>query len=687
MHNRKRLVLLLAIGLISLLAMSTIFAQDNKGHGNGGNGGNNGNGNGNNNAAVVQPTEKTDNGNHHGGGNNGNGVGNGGANGQSDKNADGSTVQQSSTVNQEATAVPQSTDGLLGCQKNNPSRLDCSSLDVKGVCDGTTAQFIIHNSGEPGAGDMRAPTQYRLIVDGVVVEIGSVQLAGGASGFVTYSGGGSVTLEVDQQVGHPGNSHPRVTLDCGPASTETAEPTEEFTPTPTPTETLTPTVAAPDLSGEAICKEDGSILFVITNNGGDMEYPADYTVTDTNSNMIDSGTLQIDAGMQNYFQYWVNTGLIFTVGDLVVISDPSCVASTPEVTATSTPDVTPTVEPTLGPDLTGQSYCQIDGTILFVINNYGSDMLDPEHYTVTDSSGALVDEGDAQVMVGEPFPLYFAGYPSLTFTMGSLVINSPNCGPDITPEPTVEVTPPVDNSVLVGSVSCLDDGSILFVISNNGGDMPESAYYSVTDTNGALVADGWLFLLAGESTSLQYWGYPTLTFSMGSLAITQDAECIPPTPEVTPTVEPTAEVSPTPEPTQEVTPTVEPTAEVTPTVEPTQTYTPTPTPTQTGTLGCQKNNPDRKDCSSLQVTGTCQDGVAVFTVRNTGKAGEGNMVSATQYRIIVDGVVVETGSVQLTGGSSIQITYSGTGTVTLEADQQTGHPGGSQPQATVNCSA
>ncbi len=660
MNNWKRFSLLFLIGLITLLAMSTILAQDNNGHGNGN--GNNGNGNGN------TAAQSSDNGNHRGGGNNGDGVGNGG--GQNSGN------QSDANQSNDTTAVPQQTDGLLGCQKNNPSRLDCSSLDVKGVCDGSTAQFIIHNSGEPGAGDMRAPTQYRLIVDGVIVETGSVQLAGGASGLVTYSGGGSVTLEVDQQVGHPGNSHPRVTLDCGLASTETAEPTEEFTPTPTPTETLTPTITAPDLSGEAICKEDGSILFIITNNGGDMEYAADYTVTDFNSNMIDSGTLQIDAGMQNLFQYWGNTGLIFTVGDLVVISDPSCVASTPEVTATPTPDVTPTVEPTLGPDLVGESYCQIDGTILFVLNNYGSDMLDPEYYTVTNSNGVQVSEGYAQVMVGEPFPLYFAGYPSLTFTMGSLVINSPQCGPDITPEPTIEVTPPVDTSILVGSVSCLDDGSILFAISNNGGDMIESAYYNITDTNGALVADGWLLLMAGESTSLQYWSYPTLTFSMGSLVITQDAECIPPTPEVTPTTEPT----------QEVTPTAVPTDEVTPTVEPTQTYTPTPTPTQTGTLGCQKNNPDRKDCSSLQVTATCKDGVAVFTVRNTGKAGEGDMISSTQYRIIVDGVVVETGSVQLTGGSSIQITYSGTGTVTLEADQQTGHPGQSQPQATVSCS-
>jgi hypothetical protein len=437
------------------------------------------------------------------------------------------------------------------------------------------------------------------------------------------------------------------------------------------------------LTGEAFCQEDGSILFVITNNGSDMIDALGYTVNDTNNNLIDNGLLQLNAGTQAFFQYWSSVGLIFTVGDLVIFSDPSCSPSTPEVTSTSTPDVTPTVEPTLGPDLVGESSCQMDGTILFMLYNHGGDMIDPEHYVVTDSNGAIVDEGYAQVTANIPFPLYYAGYASLTFTMGSLVINSPYCGTS-TPEPTVETTPPPDNSVLVGSVTCLGDGSILFTISNNGDSMPTAVYFSVTDPNGTLAGDGWLQLWAGESTSLQYWGFPTLTFTMGSLVITQDAECIPPTPEVTPTSEPTQEVTPTAVPTDEVTPTAEPTQEVTPTAVPTDEVTPSPTPT--GTLGCQKNNPDRKDCSSLQVTATCQDGVAVFTVRNTGKPGEGDMITSTQYRIIVDGVVVESGSVLLKGGSSTQISYSGGGTVTLEADQQTGHPGQSQPQATINCS-
>jgi len=274
----------------------------------------------------------------------------------------------------------------LGCQKNNPSRLDCSSLSVSGVCDAGTAVFTITNTGEAGNGDMRAATQYRIIVDGVVVESGSVQLAGGQSMTISYSGGGTVTLEADQQVGHPGNSHPQTTLSCSAPATSTPIPTTEVPPTE---------------------------------------------------------------------------------------------------------------------------------------------------------------------------------------------------------EPTTEVPP---------------------------------------------------------------------------------------------TEEPTQEVTPTPEPTTEVPPTEEPTQE--PTLPP---VTSTPTPTPTGPLGCQKNNPTRLDCSSLQVTATCDGDLAVFTIRNTGKAGEGDMRAPTEYRIIVDGVVVYTGTVQLSGSDSMTITYNGEGTVKLEADQQIGHPGAcANPAAQFN---
>ncbi|MBZ0288478.1 MAG: hypothetical protein K8I30_12750, partial [Anaerolineae bacterium] len=327
------------------------------------------------------------------------------------------------------------------------------------------------------------------------------------------------------------------------------------------------------------------------------------------------------------------------------------------------------------PVLSGEVQCMSDGSILFIITNSGADMPDAAYYTVTDANGGLVADGYVQLFAGEQFPLNYLGYDSLTFTMGDLVLSIQGCAP-ATPEPT-----PFDPPILSGSVTCEADGSIIFTISNTGNDMLQWDYYTITTPDGGFVADGWLQLFTGEQTALQYWGYERLVFTMGDLVIVQDAICPQPTPV------PTEEVTPTPEPTQDVTPTAEPTQDVTPTAEPTEEFTPTPTPTDDTPLGCQKNNDGRLDCSSLQVTGTCEGGLAVFTIRNTGERGNGDMRTPTEYRIIVDGVVVEIGAVQLIGGAATQITYSGGGTVTLEADQQVGHPGQSQPQATVSCSA
>src|SRR5262249_14069693 len=219
--------------------------------------------------------------------------------------------------------------------------------------------------------------------------------------------------------------------------------------------TVTP--IAPDLSVQVICKDDGSIVFQITNNGGDMLNSVAYMVSDTSNNVIDSGEIQLSAGGQTSLQYLGEVGLTLTLGDLVVVSSPECVPSTPPVTPEPTQEITP--EPTNAGDLVGQADCNSDGSITFTISNVGADMTDPEYYTVTDSNNMLVADGYFQILVGQPLVLTFTGYTSLTFTMGSFVTVTANCA-TTTPEPTVEVTPPVDNSVLVGSVSCQDDGSV-----------------------------------------------------------------------------------------------------------------------------------------------------------------------------------------------------------------------------------
>ena len=359
--------------------------------------------------------------------------------------------------------LPKKGADTLSCQKNNPDRLDCSSLEVGGVCEGPVAVFTISNTGETGEGDMRAPTEYRLIQDGVVVESGSVQLSGGATMEIRYEGGGEITLETDQQIGHPGNSLPRVTLNCG-------EPSEPSPPPPPPPPTEEPTLEPP-----------------------------------------------------------------------------------------------PTEEPP--PELSVYAYCEEDGSAVFVVENLGGDMPSPAYYQVLTLSGEPTGlDGDLQLMAGER---------------------------------TSIVVPPG-----FGMVELWLDGVL---------------YASI--------------------------------------------KCSTPTQEPPPPPPPTEEPPPPPPPTEE----------------------PPPPPPTEEPLSCQKNNPDRLDCSSLEVTGFCDGNVAVFTIYNDGEAGEGDMRAPTQYRLIQNGVVIESGSVQLGGHSAVEVRYAGGGEITLQVDQQVGHPGGSLPTETLNC--
>jgi predicted RNA-binding protein with TRAM domain len=476
-------------------------------------------------------------------------------------------------------------DDTPGCQKNNPGRPDCSSLEVTAVCEGTTAVFTITNTGEPGNGDMVSPTQYRILVDGTIVETGSVQLAGGDSVQIRYTGSGTVTLQADQQPGHPGSSQPQATLNCG-GTAPTLTPTTVPPTTVPPTATFTPE-------------------------------PPTATIT---------------------------------------VVPPS---------ETPTEEVLPTEDT---PQFDVYAYC--DGWYsVFVVTNLGADMPYPEYFTVTTPEGIVVLDGSIQLASGDHTTIVVeGGYPSLTLTIGSdLYVVTLDCD-----QSTAEATPPDDNSSLLLEAVCVEDGYAQFTITNLGGDMLEAVPYAVRTTlDDWLVDEGSIQLMSGETLVLSYpdWTQPLYLIAGTSIVY---ADCVPPTAEPT-TEAPTATNTPVPPTSTPLPPTA------------TSTLVPTSVPTQ-GKLGCQKNNPDRLDCSSLEVTATCQAGAAVFTIRNTGEAGEGNMVSPTQYRILVNNVVVQTGAVQLAGGATMQVTYSSAGKITLQADQQIGHPGKSKPQATVTCS-
>jgi uncharacterized delta-60 repeat protein/uncharacterized repeat protein (TIGR01451 family) len=90
------------------------------------------------------------------------------------------------------------------------------------------------------------------------------------------------------------------------------------------------------------------------------------------------------------------------------------------------------------------------------------------------------------------------------------------------------------------------------------------------------------------------------------------------------------------------------------------------------------------DRSSMNVTGTCNNDNAVFTIRN---AGSGNMADSLEYRVYMNDTLIFTGNYKLNSGESYTVTYPAQGnTIRLEADQHPLHPGKSHPRAIIeNC--
>jgi hypothetical protein len=208
---------------------------------------------------------------------------------------------------------------------------------------------------------------------------------------------------------------------------------------------------------------------------------------------------------------------------------------------------------------------------------------------------------------------------------------------------------------------CNGDGTSSFTIINVGSSAAYGIIYEFYSASWEVMSYGYFDLGAGESTVLTIDVVDRdiiLSLNHGLLDVYL-AACLQPTRVNEPTVMPTFA----------------------------PTFTPTSVPTAVATtLACQKNNPTRLDCSSLQVTATCQGNIAIFTITNTGERGNGDMRAATEYRLIKNNTIIQTGSVQLLGNATTQILYSGGGRITLEVDQQMGYPGKSQPQATINCS-
>jgi len=95
---------------------------------------------------------------------------------------------------------------------------DKSSVSVEGVCvSDSSVRFTITNTGQFGEGDMDTPSEYRIYADNQLVFTGTFQLDGGEQLVLEVPANGqTIRLEADQHPAHPGNSHPRATVEaCG----------------------------------------------------------------------------------------------------------------------------------------------------------------------------------------------------------------------------------------------------------------------------------------------------------------------------------------------------------------------------------------------------------------------------------------------------------------------------------------
>ncbi|MCH2045310.1 MAG: T9SS type A sorting domain-containing protein [Saprospiraceae bacterium] len=91
------------------------------------------------------------------------------------------------------------------------------------------------------------------------------------------------------------------------------------------------------------------------------------------------------------------------------------------------------------------------------------------------------------------------------------------------------------------------------------------------------------------------------------------------------------------------------------------------------------------DQSSISVTGICfGDSVIRFIITNVGDSLDGDMDGPSEYRIYIDGLLVYTGTFQISEGQDLFIEIPATGgIVRLEADQRPGHPGNSHPNHVI----
>ncbi|NWF65446.1 MAG: PD40 domain-containing protein, partial [Chloroflexi bacterium] len=380
-------------------------------------------------------------------------------------------------------------------------------LDLKVFCNvDESATFVITNvSGVVSDGNY-------VLSD--PASSGSLDILPG--NFVTIDGAGNATMTVTYKTSKLSSVTLSVTGSCLRRPTPT--PTQTASPTATPTE------FPPALDAQGACAGIGTntAVFVVSNKGGDMDKPYQYVVKDANGNVVDSGTINLQAGQNTTITVSGNSSSY-------TLSSPDDAGLTEEVDMTAC--VTPPPPPA---NLSVSGACTSNiGEATFVITNNGAAMTAPYPYIITDANGAVAGSGMINLGAQQSVTIKVTGNStSYTFstpndTSLTTVVDMTAC---VTPPP-----PPPPANLSISGVCTSNAGVATFVLTNNGADMQVPYPYTITDANGSVVQTGSLTLAAGQSVTLTVAGassaYTFSTPSDSSLTTTVDmTACVPPPP-------------------------------------------------------------------------------------------------------------------------------------------------------------
>ncbi|KAF0107199.1 MAG: hypothetical protein FD146_2040 [Anaerolineaceae bacterium] len=172
-------------------------------------------------------------------------------------------------------------DGLAG---GGGADWDKSSVSVNGRCSGNSSMFTVTNGGSAMAGS----TNWRMYVNNVLTQSGSLTLGEGESATYTFTyAGQDVRFEVDQRPGHPGSSNPRDTQNCGSAAPPPPPPpAPSNTPVPPPPPTNT---SAPPPAPTNTPKNEKILICHATGSSSNPYVLIEVSVNATDGSMKDGG--------------------------------------------------------------------------------------------------------------------------------------------------------------------------------------------------------------------------------------------------------------------------------------------------------------------------------------------------------------------------------------------------------------